>query len=679
MNPQYSDEINKELIHNIEIQKQNQRALPRVFKDKRYTNKITEQMVTEFKKQFNKSTGDKAYLFPEIKPVLIDQEDELNKIQKPLDNDQLIEANKDLDGFTKLYKLLNDTMIPQHRRIIDEKKDKINRLSAKLDNDIKPETKKVRYDNKLLKQISTLENNIQTLEDNIARDTRSSIDIMSDINQIKQIIEQNNEISDNYSMVRSSVNSKNKKILADYENNIRILNEGKINITQQPDETEQEYLQRLGTLADEEYDDTEMIEKATLFNINEFKKNMKSVINSDWKIENILKSLHREEVFLLNNTFTGFKNLVARIFGLNNQMITPEQFTEFIRSYFDKLEPIQKADEVYMKAKPVDSNPLDDSFYEDIFNTSSSTIDAPYADATLYEEPEYMRMGDSSSVILKKLIEDDYCLELTNKLTGKRLYLRKNDKDEYGIRRVFYKFDQSGVFKPFGKGKKSGDSFIKVFIQIFKNYFELDDEQIEKEFNQRNVKNFNETTFGNILSNVYGLKFERQITPVKFEGRGLVRNLPKFFLFGKINILLDKLYYKNILAVKDKKKANIQGMPNHTVSDQFVDLIMRIIEDKETSKQDILDLDETEQELYSLLMYRSGFYKENKTTDNKQAIERLKKRFELVNGEIMAGNNNDDNFKEIYKLLFKLSNLGALNLSMARKYYKDISKMYRGS
>ncbi len=99
----------------------------------------------------------------------------------------------------------------------------------------------VRYDNKLLKQISTLENNIQTLEDNITRDTRGAMDLLSDINQIKQIIEKNNEISDNYSMVSSTINSKNKKILADYENNIRILNEGKINITQQPDETEQAY------------------------------------------------------------------------------------------------------------------------------------------------------------------------------------------------------------------------------------------------------------------------------------------------------------------------------------------------------------------------------------------------------------------------------------------------------
>ena len=76
-------------------------------------------------------------------------------------------------------------------------------------------------------------------------------------------------------------------------------------------------------------------------------------------------------------------------------------------------------------------------------------------------------------------------------------------------------------------------------------------------------------------------------------------------------------------------------------------------------------------------MYKSGFYKEGKTkVDSKNVIKRLKERLVLVEGEIKAGNDNKDNFKELYSIVFKLSNLGAVSLSAGRKYYKELVKEY---
>jgi hypothetical protein len=72
----YKDEIDKELILNVEIQRQNLKSLPKVFKDRKIKNQTTQKMIDEFKQQFNKKRGDKAYLFPEYKPMLIDQDDE---------------------------------------------------------------------------------------------------------------------------------------------------------------------------------------------------------------------------------------------------------------------------------------------------------------------------------------------------------------------------------------------------------------------------------------------------------------------------------------------------------------------------------------------------------------------------------------------------------------------------
>jgi predicted S18 family serine protease len=92
-------------------------------------------------------------------------------------------------------------------------------------------------------------------------------------------------------------------------------------------------------------------------------------------------------------------------------------------------------------------------------------------------------------------------------------------------------------------------------------------------------------------------------------------------------------------------------------------------------KDDIYELSEKEQELFTILMYKSGFYKET-PINNKNIIKKLKERLQLVEGEIKAGNNNTDNFKELYEIIFKMTNLGVISLSAGRNYYKEIKKEY---
>jgi hypothetical protein len=156
-------------------------------------------------------------------------------------------------------------------------------------------------------------------------------DLQQYITNFQNAITVNNETANNYSNVKSSIVSKNQLIVRDYENNIRILNEGKINIAQQPNESEDEYLRRLDDMADEEYDDTELVEKAYLANINEFKQNMKSILSTEWKVENILNSLQKEEVFGLNKTFPSFQKDFLETFGRNNTNVSIEEYIELIK------------------------------------------------------------------------------------------------------------------------------------------------------------------------------------------------------------------------------------------------------------------------------------------------------------------------------------------------------------
>ncbi len=110
-------------------------------------------------------------------------------------------------------------------------------------------------------------------------------------------------------------------------------------------------------------------------------------------------------------------------------------------------------------------------------------------------------------------------------------------------------------------------------------------------------------------------------------------DIPKIINFGRNKLLLNKLYYNNILSVKDQKMHSIENMPNKHVSDNFVKIIYNIYNNKMDNTD--LNLSSSEQELLSLLLYVSGLNKKNnidiKRDDN---INRLKERFTLVESQI---------------------------------------------
>ena len=657
----YKDEIDKEMILNAEIQRQNLKSLPKGgIKDRKIKNPVSQQMIDEFKQQFNKKSGDKAFLFPELKPNLIDLTDELKKLKQPLSEYDIYDINDELDEKLKIYKLLTETMIPQHNRIIGENKNEINVLHGKMENATKPrDIKNLKY-----KQ-TKLENEIKKLEGFIIRDKGDVENLQSDINQLQLILNENDELINNYKNLEFTVSEKNKKILSDYSDNIRILNEGKINISQEPDETEEEYLIRLADIAEEEYDDTELLEKAYLSNINEFKKNMKSILTSEWKIENILNSLEKEEVYLLNKTFELFKRTALKLYGFNNKNISPELYVELIRNQFNIIEPIQKTDAYYIKK----NNDLE-SVYENIFDESivESVYEDPI-DASPYVEPKYSRQSDINDPFIYTLYNDGLSLQIKNKDNGSFVNLSFEDRGDSSYSRILYQIED-GLILPFKK-QPGGATFISKFESVFKDYLGMTDEQISRDFKSKNIK-FNEESLSRNLKADKGLIDSQKL----YTGKGLKEKLPSFIQFGKVIILLDKLYYKNTLSIKDKNKKNIQGSPNKKVSNKSVDIIMRMIkDDKPAGTGDIYELDDKEQELFTILMYKSGFYKET-TSNNKKIIQKLKDRLQLVEGEIKAGNNNEDNFKELYQIIFNMTNLGVISLSNGRSYYKQIKKEY---
>ena len=88
-------------------------------------------------------------------------------------------------------------------------------------------------------------------------------------------------------------------------------------------------------------------------------------------------------------------------------------------------------------------------------------------------------------------------------------------------------------------------------------------------------------------------------------------------------------------------------------------------------------LSRAERETYDLLMTMSGLHRsEHYTGDDTGHIKNLKERLSLVEGEIMAGNNNDSLLTELHEILMRLHYFKVITVTQARRHFGDIKKSY---
>ena len=135
----YKSEIDRELLLNIEIQKQNLKALPDKFKaQKKVVSPVTQQMIDDYKKQFRDLYKRKdakgteqffKFLIPDALPTL--EERDYTSLKPELNPDDINAKNKELDDLILEYKDQEQGLRDEYR-IIEESKNEINKLTAKL-------------------------------------------------------------------------------------------------------------------------------------------------------------------------------------------------------------------------------------------------------------------------------------------------------------------------------------------------------------------------------------------------------------------------------------------------------------------------------------------------------------------------------------------------------------------
>jgi hypothetical protein len=164
---------------------------------------------------------------------------------------------------------------------------------------------------------------------------------------------------------------------------------------------------------------------------------------------------------------------------------------------------------------------------------------------------------------------------------------------------------------------------------------------------------------------------------LKAIGSGLKNQvLPHTVIFGKIALDLNKLFYQNVLSIKRHNGNKIIGHKNRRVSDNFVDIVFKMFDNKPITQSDLKNIKD-ELMIYDNLIVQSGLHKSNKIpTTIEQTSEQMKHRLGLITGEIEAGNSNKSLLTELHELLFKMVRVHLISKTAATAYYKNLKDQF---
>ena len=146
--------------------------------------------------------------------------------------------------------------------------------------------------------------------------------------------------------------------------------------------------------------------------------------------------------------------------------------------------------------------------------------------------------------------------------------------------------------------------------------------------------------------------------------------LSKEAVLGKIKINPNALYYDNVLILKHLNGFAFHGFKNTKVSDAFVNIVMKLLNQEELSSKDVSELPLEEKALFDHFLYLTGLHKKVGNGLKDTRIE-MKKRFELLEGQRDAGNTNPAILQELKTLLYKMSQHKMISRPEAVKHIKS--------
>ena len=169
---------------------------------------------------------------------------------------------------------------------------------------------------------------------------------------------------------------------------------------------------------------------------------------------------------------------------------------------------------------------------------------------------------------------------------------------------------------------------------------------------------------------------ENMMIPKEKKGKGIIQKRKnKIIELGRIKILYDKLYNDNILSIRDENNYKYKYLGNTKISDDLTDIIINMCNGREIKKNEINLLNDDEKDLYNLVVRLSKTNKKfiNNIDDTKNNI---KNKYNIIIGEIEAGNNNDKLLIDLKKIMERMTHIGLISYNQFKTHFKEIKDNY---
>ena len=527
-----------------------------------------------------------------------------------------------------------------------------------------------RIDADFTRRIAQVDDRIATSEFEISRLQR----FLDDFQQYKK------EFDLETSLVEKRNASKKKR----FAEELKLLNSGRMEIDMRDDETPDEYKQRLRDVGVSTPDEDAVIASASLFYTDVLREKLSELLRDDAEVSNFIKTMTPEERFELVKNFEPFKKKIQEVFGTSK--VSAQQLSKHKqdRSTGTILEDVKNA--VLALSLQEQQDEEDAILGKEVEDYASSGGQAPPFENTLTEAQKQETLSaitkSKRAKKITELMQDNLTDFVDNPQTPLLRSFRKATDDkikEYhrfralidNLRGVVHTAEAQIV------PEIAEEEKVRSSIRRRLNEIEVADPQGQ----DASLKNEHDE-LSSILSmgSFDALKRRAQLHSVDLTpfltGSGLKREHAKTVPFGRIMLHPQRLFYDNVLVITGKSGSSITGLSKRKVSDAFVELIFKVLRKQSPTLKDFKTLSESEKKLYDTLVYASGMSKVIEPTGS-GIKEELRKRLELVEGEIEAGNNNPALMKEAHHILHNMAQMGMVARPKAIAHLKQLSHFQR--
>jgi len=197
------------------------------------------------------------------------------------------------------------------------------------------------------------------------------------------------------------------------------------------------------------------------------------------------------------------------------------------------------------------------------------------------------------------------------------------------------------------------------------------------DFERRNSENKSVSSAKSVSDrsvSVNGGEIKFQHSRIKVGSGISVKQTPNYKTFGKYVIHLGHLADRNVANFKYPSLGSIPHIKPLTISEEYKEFILDTLDNGRPNERLLKNLSMEEQKHFEKVCLGAGLLdtfkiKRGNTEEEKKAVD----RFNVLRGEVLAGNNNEKVIKELKLLIIKLMNDGKLNKNEATNMLIELS------